>query len=251
MNNRTLSVVNVFALLATLVVSGLANALPLNGMSTRQVSDLYPNLFTPDSITFSIWSVIYVLLIGFAIIQLYSFHRKPSFEKLAKWFILSCVLNASWMLAWHFLWPLLSLIIMVGILVALIKIFQHLNEHPVSTLYEKAFVRLPFTTYLAWICVATIANASAVLVSLRNVNLPFGEEAWTIVMMIGAAALALYITLKFKAPAFTAVVMWALFGIFLRWQKTDLAYLATIAVVLVVILSSVYIYSVQQVLRRR
>lgn len=154
------------------------------------------------------------------------------------------------MIAWHFLWPVVSLAIMAGLLVVLIAIFRHLNEHPVSTFYERAFVRLPFTTYLAWICVATIANAAAVLGSVRHFTLPFGEDVWTMVMMIVAAILALYITLKFKAPAFTAVVIWALFGIFLRWQKTDYSHLATLAVVLIVVLSSVYIYSVQQVLRK-
>jgi translocator protein len=251
MTNRALSVLNVFALLATLVANALANLLPINGMNTGQVSELYPSLFTPAGITFSIWSVIYLLLIAFAIIQLYSFYTKPSFKKLATWFVFSCILNASWIVAWHYLWPELSLLIMVALLFSLIKIFLHLNRHPVTTLYEKAFVRLPFTTYLAWICVATIANASAVFVVIPDFSMPFGEETWTIIMMITAASLALYITLKFKAPAFSAVVIWALFGIFLRWQKTEHSILATVAVVLVIVLSSVYIYSSQKVLRER
>ena len=48
--------------LTMIVTNYLANALPLNGRSTGDISDAYPSLFTPAGITFSIWGVIYLLL---------------------------------------------------------------------------------------------------------------------------------------------------------------------------------------------
>ena len=66
---RTLQIINVFALMLTLTINALANILPINGMNTGELSALYPSLFTPAGFTFSIWSVIYLLLIGFVIVQ--------------------------------------------------------------------------------------------------------------------------------------------------------------------------------------
>lgn len=247
--NRWLSIVNVLALIFTLVMNSLANILPINGMNTGQISDLYPSLFTPAGITFSIWSVIYLLLIAFTIYQLYYYFVKPSFPRLGWLFAISCLLNSIWIVAWHYLLPELALLVMLGLLIVLILIFLHLQQHPPETFTEKAFIRLPFTIYLAWICVATIANSAAVLVSYRESFSLGNEEAWTIIMMTIAFLLALFITLRYKAPAFAAVVIWALIGIFLRWQGSEHSLLATTAALLFVVLGSVYIYSSQKFLR--
>ena len=61
---------NVAAVALTLVGNILVNTLPLNGVTTAQVSDSYPNLFTPPGYVFAIWGVIYALAIIFALYQL-------------------------------------------------------------------------------------------------------------------------------------------------------------------------------------
>ncbi len=246
---RSWSVLNTLGLIAMITVNALANALPINNLNTGQVSDLYPSLFTPAGVTFSIWAVIYTLLIGFGILQLLQVYTRNYFVQLSKWFVLSCLANVSWILAWHHLLPGLSVALMLVLLYSLIHIFLLLNEKPVTTIPEKAFVRLPFTIYFAWICVATIANVAAWLVSL-GVSLPFTPDFWTIAMMTIATALAFFITLKYQAPAFALVVVWALFGIFLRWQQTEVSHIATMAVIYMVLLSSIYIYTSQRVLRK-
>ena len=38
---------NIFALGAVLTINALANILPINGVTTGDVSDLFPSLFTP------------------------------------------------------------------------------------------------------------------------------------------------------------------------------------------------------------
>ena len=50
-----LSITNIVAFAGVLVVNYLANALPIGGNTTGALSDLYPNLFTPAGLTFSIW----------------------------------------------------------------------------------------------------------------------------------------------------------------------------------------------------
>jgi hypothetical protein len=50
--------------------NALANILPVNGVSTGQVSDAYQNLFTPAGLTFSIWGLIYLLVAGYVLYTL-------------------------------------------------------------------------------------------------------------------------------------------------------------------------------------
>lgn len=205
-----------FALM--IVVNVLANSMPINGLTTGEVSDLYPNLFTPAGITFSIWSVIYLLLTAFLV---YVWTRAG--DRLIQFlpgFILTCVLNASWIVVWHFLIPEISVLIMIALLVTLIRLFLLLGS-----LSKRWLVRIvvvaPFTLYLAWICVATIANVSALLVSFHWDGGFVSAEAWTLIMMFVAAGLGLGIMVYFNRPEFGLVVAWALFGIFLRWQNTE------------------------------
>ena len=53
----------VIALFSVITVNALANILPLNNQTTGEISNRLPVLFTPAGYVFSIWSVIYVLLI--------------------------------------------------------------------------------------------------------------------------------------------------------------------------------------------
>jgi hypothetical protein len=52
-----------------LAMNYLANALPLNYKTTGEISDSFPNLFFPAGITFSIRGIIYLLLLGYWIVQ--------------------------------------------------------------------------------------------------------------------------------------------------------------------------------------
>jgi hypothetical protein len=206
-------------------------------------------MFTPAGFTFSIWSVIYLLLLGFVILQLYWLPQRSYLRLVLPWFIFSCALNASWIIAWHYLLPAVALLLMLGLLFSLIRIFMLLNKHRqwTETWLEKMFVRLPFTIYLSWICVATIANTASWLHFATDWQMLQNEVLWTGSMMAVASLLALYVTHQFQAPAFAAVVIWALFGIFARHQQHPL--LSVVAVVMMVLLGSVYIYTSQKVLR--
>jgi hypothetical protein len=228
---KLLGSINIAGLVVVLTVNALANIIPINGMNTGEVSSLYPSLFTPAGITFSIWSLIYLLLIGFVIIQWRVIHQ-PYFIEISLWFILSCAANASWIIAWHYLYTAASVFIMVILLIALLNIFLLL--HPLKfDMLGNIFIRLPFTIYFSWIGVATIANISALLVSLKWNGEPLNETIWTITMMVIAAGLSAYISLKYNSPAYMLVTIWALTGIFLRWRGTENSLISITALVLV------------------
>lgn len=223
-----------FAFVGTLCVNALANALPINNLNTGQVSDLYPSLFTPAGITFSIWSVIYLLLLGFLIFT-WTGREAQATTRILPWFILSCVFNVAWILVWHYLYTGASVVIMVGLLFILTKIFMIAQDQSIRS---KFFIVIPFTIYFAWICVATIANISAYLVSKGWDGFSLEPWVWTIVMMAAASLLGVLVLFRYRRYEYVAVVAWALFGIYLRWRTSDYHSIIYAAVVLLLILSA-------------
>ena len=65
-NKQMFQILNIVAVIGTLILNYLSNALPINGKTAGQLSDEIPNLFVPAGLTFAIWGVIYILLIMFA-----------------------------------------------------------------------------------------------------------------------------------------------------------------------------------------
>lgn len=241
----SLHIISTVALLTVLVVNILANALPINGLNTGEISDKYPSMFTPAGITFSIWSVIYLALIGFMV---YAWRNRndPRIHALLPWFIVTCVLNITWILVWHFLLPVMSVIIMLMLLATLISIFLKIRSFTFVNWSENVFISFPFTIYLAWICVATIANVSALLAFVNWNGGVLTPEIWTVCMMSAATILAIAIGLEFGTPAFILVIMWALFGIYLRWNHVSDGIIPVSAIVMEIALVGVLIYSVSR-----
>ncbi|MDV7402208.1 tryptophan-rich sensory protein, partial [Arthrospira platensis SPKY1] len=91
-----------------LVMNYLANALPIQGKTTGELSAQYPNLFVPAGWAFSIWGIIYLLL-GIWVAGALIYKGKEFSQPLAWLFIAGSLLNASWILAWHHEKTLLSL----------------------------------------------------------------------------------------------------------------------------------------------
>ncbi|MFD1002158.1 tryptophan-rich sensory protein [Ohtaekwangia kribbensis] len=236
MNTTLLRIAATLSFAGTITVNALANILPINGLNTGQVSDLYPSLFTPAGLTFSIWSVIYFLLAGFVVMSWLRSDDKM-INRVLPWFIFTCVLNMGWILAWHHLLATLSVFIMLALLSILTYIFRMLHQSDSADMKLKLWVILPFTVYLAWICVATIANIAAWLIALGWQGGSIPPQLWTILMMTIAAALALKVTIDYRVPFFSLVVIWALFGIYFRWHNSSYSSITIAAMVLMTFLA--------------
>lgn len=227
MSPKLLAILNWLALILMLAVNTLANTMPINGYNTGQVSAFYPNLFVPDGFTFSIWSVIYLLLIGFVVISTKWLWYKPTLVpgqlagRISPLFIITCLLNAGWILAWHFLQVFTSVIIMLIFLGILIYIYLQLQSYRTAlSQVQKLFLYTPFVVYLGWISVATIANFTALLVQLKWTGAPFTEITWSIIMIIIASILSMIFIWKRSDLAYGLVIVWALWGIY-RGQSTQ------------------------------
>ncbi|MCZ8537011.1 tryptophan-rich sensory protein [Paenisporosarcina quisquiliarum] len=202
----------VIALIGVIAINALANILPLNNQTTGEISNRLPVLFTPAGYVFSIWSVIYVLLI----IWLVGMWKKSkeidaSYIKQSNLFIISCILNIAWIFLWHYEYFLLTVVVMIAFLVTLILLY---STYPVSD--NRLTGRLPISIYLGWISVATIANISYVLTVYQWNGWGLSDPLWAVIMMTIGTALALHIRFHHFDIAYVLVFIWAFIGIAVR-----------------------------------
>lgn len=218
---------NIIGYLAMLVVNGLANAIPLNHKTTGELADSLPNLFVPAGITFSIWGLIYLLLAILLIYQLYSLFRQEIatglfLVRIGWWFLLSCILNISWIFAWHYEVIWLSVLIMVMLLCTLIIIYRRLDIGGCcAKRNEKVFVFLPFSIYLGWISVATVANVTAFLVALDWGRWGLSEAFWVVAVLALLTGLTIAVVFRKRDIAYAIAILWALAGIIIK-RSADL-----------------------------
>ena len=205
-----------------IAVNALANILPINGYNTGQISAFYPNAFVPAGFTFSIWGVIYLLLLSYTIgFTYYSFKRQQHpkaflfIERINTYFLLTCVFNMAWIVAWHYLQIELSVLIMLLFLSTLIQLFlkSKIMAHDLNRT-QRIILQTPFIVYLGWISVATIANITALLVAYKWTALNIAPAYWSATMILIAIVLAVLMLRKFKVVEFALVVAWALWGIY-------------------------------------
>ncbi len=204
----------VLAFLTTLGINGLANALPLNGLTTGEISDRFPIYFVPAGYVFSIWAIIYLGLGAFALQALPAQKENPRLAAARPLFVASCIANISWLFAWHFEQFVLSLFLMVALLISLVAVYVRLetgrNTVPPG---EHWLVRVPFSVYLGWITVATIGNVTTVLYDLQWNGWGFSPEAWAVIMLVVAGGLSAVVALRRRDAAYLLVLVWALAGI--------------------------------------
>jgi benzodiazapine receptor len=247
---KTLKWFNFLTLLVTVIVNGLANVLPINGQNTGQISDSYPVLFTPAGYVFSIWGLIYLALIGFAVYQaLPSQANNPNLDKIGLWFSLSNLFNAGWIFAWHYRVLWLSELLMIGLLASLLIIYTRLQigKTRVSPV-EGLFTRFPFSLYLGWISVATIANTSVLLFAAGWNGFQLSPEFWTVLVIAVGAALGITMIRLRHEFVYPFVIIWAFAGIQLKPSSPELV--ATSAGIAAGLLLLVLVFSMLQARQR-
>jgi hypothetical protein len=227
-------VVNVLVLVGTLAVNYLANALPFNGQTTAQVSDKFPVFFVPAGYVFAIWGVIYLGLLAFTIYQaLPSQRANPMLRRVGYLFAAASVVNAVWLFMWHYEQFALTLVFMLALLALLVTIYLRLDigRARVSTL-ERWLVHIPFSIYLGWITVATIANVTDALYLTGWDGWGISGEVWAVIMLVAATVIASIVAFTRRDLAYAAVLVWAFVGI--AFKQADVALVSNTAVILAI-----------------
>jgi benzodiazapine receptor len=235
----------VLAVLATLVVNILANALPFNGITTAQVSDQFHVYFVPAGYVFAIWGLIYIGLIAYAVYQALPAQRdNPRLRKIGYPVIIGCLANCIWLFLWHYQQFPLTLVFMLVLLAMLIVTYLSLGIGKTQVSRAETWaVRVPFSIYLGWITVATIANATDVLYSLQWNGFGISARDWTLIMFAAVLVIAGLMSITRRDIAYNLVILWALVGIAVKQSAAKslvLGSLVTAGLVLAVLVYSLY-----------
>ena len=215
--------ISFFLFFLVIYINYSANSLPIGGVTTGEVSDLLDNLFTPTGFTFSIWGVIYLSLFIFLISLFWlSESLKPFISKVLVLFNINCLLNISWIFAWHYMLFPLSLIIMLGLLYTLILISRLIktNYKDIKSTYLYNITSFSFNVYFGWITVATVANFTGLLVSQEWGGLGISHELWTSFIIVIASVIASITFLKNRAIWYLLPIIWAFYGIYFKHTET-------------------------------
>ena len=228
----------ILSLSVVLVINFLANYLPIGGRTTGEVSSSYPSLFTPAGFTFSIWGLIYLFLIAYAIYQLLPRNKyRTTFDRINRHFVINCAANTFWILCWHFEFITLSLVLMTVILTSLIGIYRYILPGKLQGVRDHLFVKIPFSLYLGWITVATLANISIEQTVIGMDNWIMTKTVWVFVELALAGAVGTVMVIRYKDPIFGGVVVWAAYGITDKQADTpEVAGAAAVVMILVLVI---------------
>lgn len=211
-------VANFHAMIAVIVVNALANIIKYNGKTTAEISDSFKVYFVPEGYVFAIWGLIYLGLALFAIYQFLPAQRENTrLRRVGYLFVLSCLANIAWLFLWHYEVLIATVPVMLLLLGLLIAIYVRLDiGMGKASLSEQWLAHLPFSIYLGWITVATIANVADLLYYLKWDGFGLDPQIWTAIMLGVAALLALIISLVRGDWAYDLVLIWAIVGIAIK-----------------------------------
>jgi len=206
---------NALSVAIALTVNILASTLPLNGQNTGEISDRFQVYFVPAGYVFAIWGIIYIGWIAFSIYQFRADQKEsPRLRRLGHVFAVSGIFNAAWLFCWHYNLFGLSVLVMLTLLGLLIVSYLKLNvgRTPVNAA-EKWSVDIPFSVYLGWISVATVANVTDYLYFINWAGFGLAPQAWAVVMLVVACLLGLLMTVTRRDSGYVFVLVWSFAGI--------------------------------------
>jgi hypothetical protein len=215
MKNTLRQIAVIVTVIITITINVLANALPINGKNTGAISDNFDVLFVPAGYVFSIWGIIYIGLIAYAVFQALPSQRdNPRLQATGWWVVLGGLANSAWIFLWHYEQFVGTLAAMLVLLATLINVYLGLGigRGKVSA-GETWAVRIPFSIYLGWITVATVANVTDVLDYLNWNGFGIAATTWFLVILGAVFLISALMSLTRRDIAYTLVLVWALYGI--------------------------------------
>ncbi len=163
---RTWQAANILSLIFALVANYLVGTQLIGLSSINEISNKYATFLTPAGYAFSIWSLIYVMLIVFVVYQARDLLRPRSEndlpQKIGPFFVIANICNGLWTYVFVNEMVGLSLLIIVLLAVSLHVLIKRLrialDDTPITII---ACVWWPLLIYAGWVTVATIVNAAS------------------------------------------------------------------------------------------
>ena len=242
MKNTLRQISVVLVLLVTITINILADALPINGLNTGQISDTFHVYFVPAGYVFAIWGLIYMGLLTYMVYQALPAQKdNPRLQATGWWVVLGGLANGLWIFLWHYEQFIGTLAAMLVLLASLIAVYLHLGigKTKVSKT-EACLVRILFSVYLGWITVATIANVTDVLDFLKWNAFGITAQSWFLVVLVAVLAISILMSLSRRDVAYILVILWALVGIGCKFSDEPLIWIGSLVTALLVALGLLY-----------
>jgi len=234
---------NVIGIAAVLVVNYMAAALRLFGRDTGEISDQYPLYITPAGYAFSIWSIIYLLLIGFVIYQFRN--REDSRESvmaIGPWLFLNSLCNMGWLMLWHSLQLELGVLVIGLLLVTIIVPYLRIRRIVQPTMGQIWFVKLPFSIYMGWVTVATILNAGIALSKNEWSGFGLSPTVWSVIALVVGALIALVISYRFRDSIYPLVFTWAYVAIAMKHPELPVVWWTAIVIAVLLFVYAIWMF---------
>lgn len=222
MNTKTKAWINLVLLLLTLGVNFLGGTGKINDASQQEVSDMYHTLITPAGFTFSIWGVIYGLLLISMIVMVIKhkdFYYKRVIDNITPLLWVTFITNMLWIVTFSYLQIGISTIFIFVYLITLTLIVQKLRH-----LNDKKYWLMPLTFGLntGWLFIASVVNIAAYLVQIEWTGFGISEDTWALIIIGVALLLATFVQFQVKNAVFPLPIAWAFFGINQELKTTGL-----------------------------
>jgi len=248
MKNTFRQIIVVVVILATITINILADALPINGLNTGRISDTFHVYFVPAGYVFAIWGLIYIGLLTYAVYQVLPAQRdNPRLQAIGFWVVLGGLANSMWIFLWHYEQFIGTLSVMLVLLASLIATYLRLGIGKTKVSKSETWLaRTPFSIYLGWITVATIANATDVLDFLKWNAFGMAAQTWFLVILVAVLAISTLMSISRRDVAYILVILWALVGIGYKFSAEPLIWIVSLTTALLVALGLLY-----SILRRK
>ena len=205
--------VTALAIFGNIFLNYYANTRPFAGQTMGMVSAQYPTLLTPAGYAFSIWGLIFLTLVGYAVWQLLPGQRNSSLpDAVAKPLTLASVATGAWVVLFAHEQILPSVGVMLLILLCLVVAYGRTRRR-IFAGAAPALVGVPFSLYLGWISVAAVINLTIGLQQLGWQSSQGLAVTLTLGLLFVVVALALVMSRVFRDKVFPLVAAWALVAI--------------------------------------
>ncbi|MEI2819692.1 MAG: hypothetical protein V9E81_05540 [Marmoricola sp.] len=170
-------------------------------------------LLAPYVSAFSIWSVIYIGLFGYTVVQwLPRYAQSARFRSTGTLAAISMILNATWLLVTQQGWIALSVVVIFALAITLGMLLQRLSTLGAAQGWlERSVVDATFGLYTGWVAVATCANVTAALVAQGvNPSRSVSEAIAVVVLIVAVGVVGLVLKRTGRRLSLVLAAAWGL-----------------------------------------
>lgn len=239
MNSFKLAFSNLIMLILVFLFNFLTGTGKINNLSQADISAMFPTKITPAGFAFSIWGVIYTLVLA-AILWMVFKHKEKRISEVIHavgWgFNISALANILWTVTFSYLKLPLSTILIFILLISLVMILKNLSK-----LYSRLNIIFPlaFGMYAGWVMIATVVNIAASLVQVGWDGLGLSEVMWANIILIVSIAIVFLVTYNTTNVIIPLPVAWAYFAIY----KAENSIVALVGIFVLIAISIYQLYA--------